>query len=91
MEEGTPEVTCAIYLELLDDPKSMPCLHTYCKNCLMETIAKQPHDPALPQDREAINCPLRRTEVTLPDKGIEELPSSFSTSYMFSINSSVIG
>ena len=72
------EVTCAICLELLDDPKSMPCLHTYCKKCLMEALAKRPHDPDLPQDRPAINCPLCRAEVTLPDKGIEGLPSNFS-------------
>ena len=65
-------------LELLDDPKSMPCLHTYCKKCLMEALAKQPHDPDLPRDRPAINCPLCRAEVALSDQGIEALPSNFS-------------
>ena len=39
-EKVHQEITCAICLELLDDPKSMPCLHTYCKKCLMEAIAK---------------------------------------------------
>ena len=72
------EVTCAICLQLLDDPKSMPCLHTYCKKCLMEALVKRPHDPDIPRDRPAINCPLCRAEVTLPDKGIEGLPSNFS-------------
>ena len=47
-EKVRQEVTCAICLELLDDPKSMPCLHTYCKKCLMEALAKRPHDPDLP-------------------------------------------
>ena len=74
------EVTCAICLELLDDPKSMPCLHTYCKKCLMEALAKRPHDPDLPRDRPAINCPLCRAEVDLSDEGIEALPSNFSAS-----------
>ena len=77
-EKVRQEVTCAICLELLDDPKSMPCLHTYCKKCLMEAIAKRPHDPDLPQDRPAINCPLCRAEVALSDQGIEALPSNFS-------------
>ena len=72
------EVTCVICLELLHDPKSMPCLHTYCKKCLMEAVAKRPYDPDLPRDRPAINCPLCRAEVALPDKGIEGLPSNFS-------------
>ena len=84
------EVTCAICLELLDDPKSMPCLHTYCKKCLMEAVAKRPHDPDLPQDGQAINSPLCKAEVTLPDKGIEGLPSNFSAT-RFSGNSSVAG
>ena len=77
-EKVRQEVTCAICLELLDDSKSMPCLHTYCKKCLMETLAKRPHNPDLPRDRPAINCPLCRAEITLSDKGIEALPSNFS-------------
>ena len=77
-EKVRQEVTCAICLELLDDPKSMPCLHTYCKKCLMEALAKRPHDPDLPRDRPAINCPLCRAEVALSNQGIEALPSNFS-------------
>ena len=77
-EKVRQEVTCAICLELLTDPKSMPCLHTYCKKCLMEALAKRPHDPDLSQDRVAINCPLCRAEVVLSDQGIEALPSNFS-------------
>ena len=73
------EVTCAICLKLLDDPKSMPCLHTYCKKCIMKALAKRPHDPDLSRDRPAINCPLCRAEVTLPDEGIEALPTDFSS------------
>ena len=77
-EKIRQEVTCVICLELLTDPKSMPCLHTYCKKCLMEALAKRPHDPDLSQDRVAINCPLCRAEVVLSDQGIEALPSNFS-------------
>ena len=77
-EKVRQEVTCAICLELLDDPKSMPCLHTYCKKCLMEALAEQPHNRDLPRDRPAINCPLCRAKVTLSDQGIEALPTNFS-------------
>jgi len=79
-EKVRQEVTCTICLELLSDPKSMPCLHTYCKKCLIEALAKRPHDPDLPRDRPAINCPLCRAEVGLSDQGIEALPSNFSAS-----------
>ena len=56
----------------------MPCLHTYCKKCLMEALAKRPNDPDLPRDRPEINCPLCRAEVALSDQGIEALPTNFS-------------
>jgi len=79
-EKVRQEVTCTICLELLNDPKSMPCLHTYCKKCLMEALAKRPNDPDMPCDRPAINCPLCRAEVALSDQGIEALPSNFSAS-----------
>ena len=46
----------------------------------MEALAKRPHDPDLPRDRPAINCPLCRAEVDLSDQGIEALPSNFSAS-----------
>ena len=77
-EKIRQEVTCVICCELFEDPKSMPCLHTYCKKCLMEAVAKRPHDAEFPRDRPAINCPLCRAEVPLSDKGIEELPTNFS-------------
>ena len=44
----------------------------------MEALAKRPHNPDLPRDRPAINCPLCRAEVTLSDQGIEALPTNFS-------------
>ena len=77
-EKICQDVTCTICHELFKDPKSMPCLHTYCKKCLLEKITERPHDPELPRDRPAINCPLCKAEVTLSDKGIEALPTNFS-------------
>ena len=56
----------------------MPCLHTYCKKCLIAALAKRPHDPDLQRDRPAINCPLCRAEVALSNQGIESLPTNFS-------------
>ena len=44
----------------------------------MEALTKRPHDPDLPRDRPAINCPLCRAEVALSDQDIETLPTNFS-------------
>ena len=45
---GVPEVddkqlTCAIciYIEQFKEPKVLPCLHTYCKGCLVKLVKKQ--------------------------------------------------
>ena len=76
-EKVRQEVTCAICLELFDDPKSMPCLHTYCRKCLIQALVKTSGNIYW-RDRPAINCPLCRAEVTLSNRGIEALPSNFS-------------
>ncbi|XP_075257554.1 uncharacterized protein LOC142349708 [Convolutriloba macropyga] len=56
--------TCGICLEIFRDPKSLPCLHSFCKRCLM-TLTQ--NDNTLP-----FPCPTCRrlcgsTVSTLPD------------------------
>ena len=35
------QLTCAIYIEQFKEPKVLPCLHTYCKGCLVKLVKKQ--------------------------------------------------
>lgn len=49
MELGskTPQkdsLRCLICSEFYEDPKTLPCLHTFCKKCLLKDIQKKPTD-----------------------------------------------
>jgi len=61
---------CPICTEVYTDPRSLPCVHTYCLKCL-ETYCtdKQPGDQ--------LACPLCRKEFTLPSNGVRDLPKNF--------------
>ena len=70
------EVTCAICQDLLNEPKILPCLHSFCTGCLKEWSGKLANsDPS----KRHLECPLCRAKVLLStSRAVEELPSHFS-------------
>ena len=66
---------CSICLERLNDPRTLPCWHSFCKVCL-EGVVKTCRDKA-PRDRpiREIPCPNCRTTFLLdPDKQVADMP-----------------
>ena len=61
---------CPICTEVYTDPRSLPCVHTYCLKCL-ETLTKD-----IPPGDE-VACPLCRKEFSLPSNGVKDLPKNF--------------
>ncbi|XP_065900535.1 E3 ubiquitin-protein ligase TRIM56-like [Dysidea avara] len=59
-------LTCPICYELFQNPKCLPCQHTYCEGCL-ERVQKV----------SKISCPECRAEASVPAGGVKELPTSF--------------
>ena len=70
LEDLEKEVTCAVCREHYTDPKILPCLHYYCKQCILRlalrTVKEKP-----------FSCPECRKDTTLPEGGVEELKSAF--------------
>ena len=61
---------CCICTELYNSPKVLPCLHTFCLECLEKYSADR-----CPGDEDT--CPLCRQQYIIPPDGIAELPPNF--------------
>ena len=61
---------CAICLDDFVDPKSLPCLHTFCLKC----IRGHCRDSSPGDD---VDCPLCRTPFEIPRPGVEQLKCNF--------------
>ena len=70
LEELEKEITCAICHEHYTDPKILPCLHYYCKKCILKLALRT-------ATNQPISCPECRKETTLPEGGVEELKTAF--------------
>ena len=70
------ELTCAICQDLLNEPKILPCLHSFCTGCVKEWLGRLANlDPS----KRHLECPLCRAKVLLStSRSVEELPSHFS-------------
>ena len=70
LQKLSDQITCAICHEVYTDPKLLPCLHIYCKNCLEQLVRREP-------DKHTMHCPLCRKLTTLPQSGVGGLQSAF--------------
>ena len=58
------DLKCATCLELFQDPRSLPCLHTFCLECIKRTI----------NGSNTFKCPLCRAVHKLSEEKAELLP-----------------
>lgn len=67
------EAECPLCLETVNDPKTLPCLHSFCLHCLdkLATFARR-------QLRTTIKCPVCLTLFQIPE---EDTFSGFPTSF----------
>uniref|UniRef100_A0A286XCD9 E3 ubiquitin-protein ligase TRIM56 n=1 Tax=Cavia porcellus TaxID=10141 RepID=A0A286XCD9_CAVPO len=59
-------LACKICLEQLHTPKTLPCLHTYCQDCLAQ-LAESGH----------VRCPECREMVPVPPAGVAAFKTNF--------------
>ncbi|XP_035670437.1 tripartite motif-containing protein 2-like [Branchiostoma floridae] len=60
------ELICGICEEIFSTPKDLPCLHTFCQDCL-EQRAKT---------GQPFNCPICETRVELTPEVVEQMPEN---------------
>ncbi len=70
LEDLEKEITCAICQEHYTDLKTLPCLHCYCKQCILKLALRVGQGKPFP-------CPECRKDTVLPEGGVEELQSDF--------------
>ncbi|XP_028398989.1 E3 ubiquitin-protein ligase TRIM36-like [Dendronephthya gigantea] len=74
INELEENLECTVCLEPLKDPRTLPCFHSFCKDCL-EDVVKTCRDKA-PRDRPVreFPCPNCREMFTLdPDKNVADM------------------
>ena len=64
MAELHDDFKCGICLELFQDPRNLPCLHTFCRECIQRSLNEENH---------SLKCPVCRAKHELSE-GAELLP-----------------
>ena len=70
LEDLEKEITCAVCQEYYIDPKILPCLHYYCKQCILKLALKT-------GEKNSFSCPECCKDTILPKGDEEELRSAF--------------
>lgn len=72
-------LTCAICLDQYRGPKTLPCHHNFCQECLEQSISQTPL------------CPTCRRPVLLPSGGVASLPPAFLINNFLELHSQLKG
>ena len=64
------EVSCSVCMTTFTDPKTLPCLHSFCLHCLEGILRTSGR-------HDAISCPECRRESRVPSGSLNDLPTNF--------------
>ncbi|PIK47686.1 hypothetical protein BSL78_15460 [Apostichopus japonicus] len=62
-------LSCCICMNQFKTPKMLPCIHSFCEECIEKYAAKQ--------DGNEVPCPTCRKVCTLPEAGVKGLQTNF--------------
>jgi len=75
VEELEEEITCPVCQNHFREPKILPCLHYYCKECVRQLALRAgPNQP--------FTCPESRRGTVLPQNNPDQLPTAFFVNRM---------
>ncbi|XP_038602056.1 tripartite motif-containing protein 59 [Tachyglossus aculeatus] len=78
MKNLEEELTCSICYSIFEDPRVLPCSHTFCRNCLENVLQASGNSYIWRPLRIPLKCPNCRSRVEIPQSGIESLPVNFA-------------
>nr|CAG31164.1 hypothetical protein RCJMB04_2o16 [Gallus gallus] len=78
MHQFEEELTCSICYSLFEDPRVLPCSHTFCRSCLEGVIQLSSNFSIWRPLRVPLKCPNCRSIVEIPASGTESLPINFA-------------
>ncbi|KAM6258172.1 tripartite motif-containing protein 59 [Porphyrio hochstetteri] len=78
MHHFEEELTCSICYSIFEDPRVLPCSHTFCRNCLEGVIQLSNNFSIWRPLRIPLKCPNCRSIVEIPATGTESLPINFA-------------
>jgi RING-type zinc-finger len=77
------EITeCSICSEVFQDPRVLPCVHTFCFSCL-KAYGKSIKPGGL------LECPLCRRACPVPNGGFKDFPKNYMAQQLIEVNSGV--
>lgn len=77
MDRFKEELTCSICYSLFEDPRVLPCSHTFCRSCL-EGVQQYSGTSHWRHLAVPLKCPNCRSPVQIPAGGTESLPINFA-------------
>ncbi|XP_028922737.1 tripartite motif-containing protein 59 [Ornithorhynchus anatinus] len=78
MQNLEEELTCSICYSIFEDPRVLPCSHTFCRTCLENVLQASSNFYIWRPLRIPLKCPNCRSRVEIPQSGIESLPVNFA-------------
>ncbi|XP_044525411.1 tripartite motif-containing protein 59-like [Gracilinanus agilis] len=78
MHNFEEELTCSICYSIFEDPRVLPCSHTFCRNCLENVLQSSGNFYVRRAIRISLTCPNCRSIIEIPPPGIESLPINFA-------------
>eukprot|EP00731_Ephydatia_muelleri_P034555 Em0065g16a len=65
----TPRITCQLCSEPYKEPRILPCLHSFCGQCLHKKIERS-------GARRNLECPTCQRSITIPEGGVNAIPQN---------------
>lgn len=78
MDNLEEDLTCSVCYSLFNDPRVLPCSHTFCKTCLDNLLQVSTNYSIWRPLRLPLKCPNCRSVVELPPTGVDALPTNVS-------------